>query len=72
MNTYRSRKRREGLQIATYGLFVSAASVGMTYGELTAWDSMIGAVPGIAIWPATLVMGLVVAVMGIKEFFDHR
>ena len=67
MTTYRRQKRKEAWQMLAYGLLAAVAGAGLTYGELTAWDSVIGFVPGILAWPMCIAMGLVLAVAAVKD-----
>jgi hypothetical protein len=71
MNTYRRQKQQEARQMVVYGLLVAVVGAGMMYGELTAWDSLIGFVPGVVIWPLGIAMGLVLLVSGLKDLIHH-
>ncbi|HEX4868715.1 MAG TPA: hypothetical protein VFV32_13985 [Acidimicrobiales bacterium] len=50
--------------MTAYGVAVCLVGLAMTYGELTAWNSMVGLVPGIIAWPAIAAVGLALAIAG--------
>ena len=62
----------DSLYIVGFGLLAALGGAAMTYAELTAWDSMVGFVPGLVLWPMVALIGVLIVFWGVSGMLRHH